>query len=83
MAAVVVLKVAEVADAATVIEGGAERVGLVLDRVTSAPPAGAALVRVTVQTLEEFGPRLEGLQASEETRVEAVSVRVVLAELLL
>ena len=81
---VVMLKVAEVADAATVMEGGAERVELVLERVTSAPPAGAALVRVTVQALKELGPRVEGLQANEETRAEAaVRVRVVLAELLL
>ena len=77
------MKEAEVADAATVMEDGVERVGLLLDRATSAPPPGAALVRVTVQVLEELTPRLEGLHASEETRVEAVSVRVAFAELLL
>ena len=81
---VVTLKVAEVADAATVMDAGAERVGLVLERVTTAPPAGAALVSVTVQALKELGPTMEGLQASEETRVEAaVRVTVVFAELLL
>ena len=29
-------------------------------RVTLAPPVGAGWVRVTVQVLEEFGPRLGG-----------------------
>ena len=78
---VVTLKLAEVVAAATMMEGGAERVELVLERVTSAPPAGAALVSVTVQALKELGPRMEGLQASEETREEAVRLTVALAEL--
>jgi hypothetical protein len=59
------LKVADVAAAATVTEAGTVRVGLELDRVTEAPPVGAALVRVTVQVLEALGPRLVGLQTSE------------------
>ena len=81
---VVTVKVAEVVAGATAMEGGAERVELVLERVTAAPPAGAALVSVTVQELEELGPRMEGLQASEETRVEAaVREMVAFAELLL
>jgi len=65
MVVVVALKVADVAAAATVTEAGTVRVGLELDRVTEAPPVGAALVRVTVQVLEALGPRLVGLQASE------------------
>jgi hypothetical protein len=67
-AAVVALKVAEVAAAATVTDAGTVRVALVLVRVTVAPPpVGAGWVRVTVQVLEELGPRLVGVQASEET----------------
>jgi hypothetical protein len=80
-AAVVALKVAVIAAAATVTEAGAVRVALVLVRVTRAPPVGAAWVRVTVQVLEAFGPRLAGLQASEETSTEADRVMVALAEL--
>ena len=83
IAAVVALKVAEVAAAGTVADAGTVRVELVLDRVTIAPPEGAALVRVTVQTLEELGPRLVGLQASEETRTGATRLMVALAEVLL
>src|ERR1700735_5065757 len=65
MAAVVALKVAEVAPADTVTDAGTVRVELVLVSVTVAPPVGAASVRVTVHVLEEFGPRLAGLQASK------------------
>ena len=83
MAAVVTVKFAEVAAAATVTEAGTVRVALEFDRVTLAPPVGAAWVKVTVQVLEAFGPRLLGLQASEETRTDAARFTVVLAELLL
>ncbi len=68
---VVALKLAVVAAAATVTEAGTVSEVLLLDRVTSAPPAGAAFVRVTVQALVELDPRLEGLQASEETSTGA------------
>ena len=71
MVVVVALKVAVVAAAATVTDAGTVSVELVLVRVTEAPPVGAAWVRVTVQVLEEFGPRLVGLQASEETSAGA------------
>ena len=81
-AAVVALKVAEVAAAATVTDAGTVRVALVLVNVTAAPPVGAAWVRVTVQVLEAFGPRVVGLQASEETRT-ATKLTVAVAELLL
>ena len=83
MAAVVALKVAVMAAAATVTDAGAVSVALVLVRVTAAPPVGAALVKVTVQVLEAFGPRLAGLQTSDETSTEAVRLMVALAELLL
>jgi hypothetical protein len=59
-AAVVALKVAVVAAANTVTDVGTVRVGLVFVRVTLAPPAGAAFVRVTVHALDEFAPILVG-----------------------
>jgi hypothetical protein len=83
MVVVVALKVAVVAAAATVTDAGTVRVELVLVRVTLAPPVGAAWDRVTVQVLEEFGPRLVGLQASEETSTDATRLMLALAELLL
>ena len=81
--AVVALKIAEVAAAETVTEAGTVRVELVLVRVTLAPPVGAGWVKVPVQVLEAFCPRLVGLQASEETRTGATRLSVALAELLL
>ena len=83
MAAVVALNVAVRAAAATVTEAGAVRVVLVLVSVTAAPPVGAACVSVTVQALEELGPRLVGLQTREEISTGAVRLMVAFAELLL
>jgi hypothetical protein len=82
MAAVVALKVADMEAVATVTEAGAVSVALVLVKVTAAPPVGAGWVRVTVQVLAELGPRLVGLQVSEETST-ATKLTVALAELLL
>jgi hypothetical protein len=65
--AVVALKAAEVAAAVTVSDAGIVRAGLVFVSVTLAPPLGAPCVRVTVQVLDPFGPRLVGLQASADT----------------
>jgi len=73
----VALKGADVAAAGTVTEAGTVRVALVLDRVTVAPPAGAAFVKVTVQVVEALGPTLVGLQAREETRTGASRDRLV------
>ena len=74
----VTVKVPVVAPAPTVAEAGVvSRVELVLDRVMIAPPVGAALVRATVQVLEELGPRLVGLQASEEICTEAARDKLV------
>ena len=83
MAAVVALNVAVDAAAATVTEAGTVSVVLVFVSVTDAPPAGATLVRVTVQVLEAFGPRLAGLHASVDTSTGATRVTVAFAELLL
>ena len=82
IATVVALKVADMAVAATVTDAGTVSVALVLVRVTIAPPVGAAWVKVTMQVLEAFGPRLVGLQASEETST-ATRLMVALAEVLL
>src|ERR1700691_334122 len=81
MAKVVALKVAEVAAAAPVTDAGTVRVeGLLFDRATLAPPLRAGWAKVTVQVLDAFGPRLVGLHAREETRVEGVKLMPVLAE---
>jgi len=77
-AAVVALKVTEVAAAATVTDAGTVSVALVLVRATVAPPVGAAWLSVTVQVLEELGPRLVGLQASDETSAGPSRVMVAL-----
>ena len=83
MAAVVALKVTQVAAATTVTVAGTVSVEFVLVKITVAPPAGAGWVRVTVQLLEVFGPRVLGLQISEETSTGAARVIVALADVLL
>ena len=83
MAAVVTMKLADVAEAATVTEGATVSVALEFERLMLAPPAGAAWVRNTVHVLEELAARLVGLQASDETSTDAIRLTVALAELLL
>ena len=83
MVVVVALNVAEVDAAATVTDAGTVSVALVFVRATAAPPVGAAWVRMTVQVLEAFGPRLVGLQASDETSTGATRLMVAFAEVLL
>jgi hypothetical protein len=80
---VVALKVAEVAAAATMTDAGTVRADLLLVTVTVAPPVGAGAERVTVQVLDELGPRLVGLHASDDTPPEAIRLTPVVAELLL
>jgi hypothetical protein len=71
-----------VAPAATLTEVGVVSAVLLSERVTLAPPFGAALVRVTVQVLEALGPRVLGVHATEETVTEAATkLTLVLAEL--
>ncbi len=48
--------------------------------VTLAPLEGAALLSVTVQVLDAFGPSDEGLQESDETATGAIKSRVAWAE---
>ena len=83
MAAVVTVKFADVAAAATVTEAGTVSFALEFERVTLAPPVGAAWVSVTVQVLEELAPMLAGLQDNADTRIGAVRLTVMFAELLL
>ena len=88
-AAVDTVKLADVAPAATVTDGATVSVALELERVTLAPPVGAAWLRLTVQILDEFGPTLLGLQDNEDTDTvadpdadaDAVRLTVVFAEL--
>jgi hypothetical protein len=82
-AAVVALKTAEEAAAATVTEAGTVSLELEFDSVTTAPPLGAGWVKVTVQVLEEFDPKLFGLQASDDIRMGATKFTIAWAELLL
>jgi len=83
IAAVVALNVALVALAATVTDAGTASEELVLESAILAPPAGAGRVKVTLQVLDEFGPRLAGLHESEETSTGATKLTVELAEVLL
>jgi hypothetical protein len=83
IAAVVTLKVADVADAVTVTDDGTVRAELVFDRVMLTPPAAAGWLKVTVQLLVVFGPRKVGLQISDESRPGATRLTFVLTELLL
>ena len=70
--AAVAVKPAELAPAATVTDAGTVRFVLFDERVTAAPPEGAALFRVTVQ--------LRLVQASEEIKTGAVRTIWLLAE---
>jgi hypothetical protein len=83
IAAVVAVNVAEVAVAATITDAGVVKVALLSDKVTLAPPAGAAWVKVTVQVLEEFCPRLVGVHAREDINTGATRLTVAVAEVLL
>ena len=80
---VVALNVAVVADAGTVTDAGTVRVAFVFVSVTAAPPVGAACVKVTVQVLDAFCPKLVGLHTSEDTNTGATRLTVAFAELLL
>ena len=77
---VLTLNVAVVPFAGTATEAGAVRAALLLVKATLAPPAGAAVVRVTVQRLVALDPMVVGLQDTEETAEEgAAGTRVTVA----
>jgi len=70
------VKVVVVAFAATVtLAGTCAAAVLLLERVTTAPPAGAGPVKVTVP-VEEFPPMTEAGVSVTELSAEAVTVRV-------
>ena len=79
---VVALKLPVVNPAPTVTDPGTVNANWLLLNATTAPPAGAPLLNVTVQLLEAFAPRLVGLHANEDT---STGTRVMMAgaELLL
>jgi hypothetical protein len=79
---VVALNVAVVAAAATVTDVGTVSVAFVFVSATTAPPVGAACVKVTVHMLEAFGPRLVGLHTSVDTNTGATRLILAFAELL-
>jgi hypothetical protein len=74
---VVTVNVREVLPAGTVtLAGTVAAAVLLLERVTTAPPVGAALLRVTVP-LELFPPTtVVGLRETEDTVTAGVTVRV-------
>ncbi len=80
-APVVTANVAEVADGATITEAGALKVLVLLDSAIEAPPAGAALLKLIVQLPEALGPRLTGLQESDDIKADGTSPIALLAEL--
>ena len=74
-AVVSTVKLAVVPPSATVTLAGTVAAGSLLDSVTTAPPAGAALLRVTVP-FDEFPPtRLDGLSDTDES-TGGLSVKV-------
>ncbi len=69
--------------AATVIDAGTVNTAFVFVSVTSAPPAGATFVNVTVHVLDPFAPKLLGLHPTDDTKTGATKFTVVFLELLL
>ena len=78
---VATVNVAVVAPAATVTEVCTVAAGLLLASITTAPPAGAAALSVTVPVLFLFAPpvRLPGFSVIEASAATEVVSRVVLA----
>src|ERR1039458_3796511 len=71
-------RVADVKPAVTVTDAGAVSAALfVFVNATTAPPGGAAFVKVTVQPLDALDPRMLGLQLRLDTVAGAVTVRPV------
>ena len=74
------VRVVDVRPAFTVTEAGTVKFAFVLLSMTTAFPAGAALVSVIVQVEEALDPKLAG-QVSDDTRTGAIKLMLVLAEL--
>ena len=82
-APVVAANVAVVAPANTVTEAGAVNNVLLSVTVTTALPAGAALLSLTVHVLDELAPRLVGLHANDDTVTAATRLMLAVCEVLL
>jgi hypothetical protein len=82
-AAVEAVNVADVALPGTVTDAGTVRAERLEFNVRMTPFVEAGWLTITLQVLEERGPRLVGLHESEETSPEATRLTVELAELLL
>jgi hypothetical protein len=73
---VLAVKVAVVAVAGTVTEAGSVRTfAMAPERATTAPPVGAALVKVTVQVVLALEAKLVATHCMDEIRPGAVSGR--------
>ena len=79
---VVIVKVPLLAPAAMLMEAGTVAEVLLLDRVTLAPPVGAAAVRVTVPVAEVPPVTLAGLTVTAERAATAAGVMVTVPALL-
>ena len=77
----VAVKVAEVDPVATVTEEGLVRYELLSESVTTAPPLGAALFKVTVHRVLEPEEKLEGLHPTVDSIGQHLTVTVVVLEL--
>ncbi len=82
MDAVVAVKDASVEPAATLSEPGTVSIGLLQESWITAPPVGAASFRATLQVLDPFGPKLEGIQLIEAGLVTATRLIVAVTEML-
>jgi hypothetical protein len=71
----------ELDPAAIASDDGADRMLFTTDRTMLTPPAGAFLLRVTVQLLEDDGPSVAGTQTSEDTNTGATRPMLVFAVL--
>lgn len=78
---VVAVNVADVAPAATVAVAGTVTTVLLLERVTAAPPVGAAWDREIVQVVEEFADREEGAHESDDRETGATNAIAYVEEL--
>jgi hypothetical protein len=73
---VLAVKVAVVAVAGTVTEAGSVRTfAMAPERGTTAPPVGAALVKVTVQVVLALEAKLVATHCTDEMKTEAVRER--------
>ena len=76
----VAVKVAVLAVAATVTDGGTVNAALLLERAIVAPPVGAAWLSVTVQVVELLEVNVVGLQETEESSTETAKEIVAFCE---